>query len=241
MRTESCTNRSAPGAKGALATLGGDMTTVAVAVVVGVVIGLATGGRLSAIGGSRLRSRWLLVIGTGLIVGGDHLDVSRATAFALVVVSYGALAAFGGCNVARPGMSVVLIGILLNALPIAVDRGMPVEGHAIVASGAARAEDLSALTYGAKRHLAGPGDHLRALDDTIPDWLTHEVVSFGDIVIAVGVTVLVTGLLKPLGGRRRGAAAVVARVHSDAPRIEAPSIGAAVSVTPLIDVSPGGT
>ena len=79
---------------------------------------------------------------------------------------------------------------------------MPVEGRAIVEARIASASQLPLLDFGAKRHLAGSDDHLRFLDDRFPDWITHHVLSFGDLVIGVGVGAVASGLLHPGTGRR---------------------------------------
>lgn len=183
------------------------MTTVLVAVVLGLVAGAAGGGRLSDLGGAHLRSWSLLVAGAALQVGTDRGHLQGTAAFLVTFLSYSALAAFAGRNLARPGMGVILVGVLLNLASIGANGGMPVEAHAIVSARVASAEDVADLTFGGKRHLAGPSDHLRALDDTIPDWITHQVLSIGDLVIAVGITALVAALLSPAppAGARTGA------------------------------------
>jgi hypothetical protein len=74
-----------------------------------------------------------------------------------------------------------------------------VEGSAIVRARIARTEDVALLRFGGKRHLARAGDHLRLLDDRIPDWVTHEVLSGGDLVISAGLGAVVASLVR---GRR---------------------------------------
>jgi hypothetical protein len=162
--------------------------TVLAAIAVGIAIGLLTGGRLREVGRSRVRSVWLLLVGVGM---------QFASPPALLLVSYAFLGAFAVRNVSRTGMGVILLGLALNAAPIVLDGGMPVEGHAIISAGIASGNEIADLTFGSKRHLAHNGDHLRAFDDTIPEWFTHEVLSFGDLVIAVGVAAVFAGLLHP--------------------------------------------
>lgn len=164
------------------------MTPVLVAVVVGVAAGFAAGGRLPPARRVRLRSWGLLVAGVGIEVVSHRLLA--------VLLAYALLAAFAARNLNRAGMGIVLVGIALNATPMLLDGGMPVEGHAIVSAGIAAPGDIPVLSFDGKRHLARAGDHLRALDDTIPEWWSHEVVSFGDLVIAVGVAAIVAGLLR---------------------------------------------
>ena len=183
---------------------------LAIAVAVGVVSGLAGGGHLSGLLRSRVGWGWLLLGGAALqaLVLGGTLPLHGHAELAAVLVSYAALAGFAVLNLGRPGMGVLLVGVLLNAGPIAVNRGMPVERRAILSAGVAGAADIPLLDFGGKRHLATPADHLRAFDDAIPDWISHQVLSVGDLVITLGVAAVVAGLLdpRPRGRRRRRAA-----------------------------------
>ncbi|GAC1315472.1 MAG: hypothetical protein NVSMB12_11130 [Acidimicrobiales bacterium] len=158
-----------------------------------------TGGRLGNLAAARVRSVALLIAGAGGQVAVTAGGLRGALGFAFVLASYVALAGFAARNLAIAGMGVVLLGVALNLAPIVADGGMPVEGGAIVRARVAPLEDVAGLTFGAKRHLAHPGDHLRVLDDTIPDWLTHEVLSAGDLVVGVGVGAVVASLVR---GRR---------------------------------------
>jgi hypothetical protein len=178
---------------------------LAAAVVLGALFGVATGGRLRWVASARLRALPLLVIGAAAeaLVGTGAVSLHGWVATTALLGGYVCLAGFAAANLGRPGMGVVLAGIALNAVPIAVNRGMPVEGSAIVRARIATAQEVPLLEFGTKRHLAGAGDHLRALDDRFPDWVTHRVLSVGDLVIAVGVGAVTAGLLHPATGRRR--------------------------------------
>lgn len=182
------------------------MTVVVIAVGLGGIAGVLSGGRLANVAGAKLRSLWLLVagaLGQAVVTGSGMRGV---TGLAVVIGSYLALAAFATRNLHLPGMGVVVVGVVLNLAPIALNAGMPVESHAIVRARIASFDEVPSLEFGAKRHLAAPGDHLRALDDTIPDWVTHEVLSIGDLVLSAGVAAVVVSLLRTGRGRRRAAA-----------------------------------
>ncbi|HEY2430844.1 MAG TPA: DUF5317 family protein, partial [Acidimicrobiales bacterium] len=170
---------------------------LAAAVVVGAAAGWAGGGRLSRLLRARVGWGWLLLGGAGVqaLVLDGAVPIHGWTELAAVLVSYAALAAFAALNLGRAGMGVLLIGVLLNAVPIAVNGGMPVERRAIVSSRVAGPAEIPFLDFGGKRHLATSADHLRAFDDAIPDWVTHQVLSVGDLVITVGVAAVVCGLL----------------------------------------------
>ena len=179
-----------------------------IAILVGAIAGLATGGRFAQLGSAHLRAIPLLVIGAvvQVLVLGRVITASTPIVVLLLVATYAALAGFAIANLGRGGMGVILAGIILNAIPIALNSGMPVEATAIVRARIAKPTDLPLLDFGAKRHLAAAGDHLRILDDRFPEWVTHHVLSIGDLVIAVGVGAVTAGLLHPGTGRRRGRA-----------------------------------
>jgi len=176
---------------------------LAVAVVVGAAAGLAGGGRLRWVASARLRGLPLLVAGAAAEALVTTISLHGWEATTLLLGGYACLAAFTAVNLGRPGMGVVLAGIALNTVPIAVNAGMPVEGGAIVRARIATRDELPLLDFGTKRHLADSSDHVRVLDDRFPDWVTHRVLSVGDLVIAVGVGAVTAGLLHPATGRRR--------------------------------------
>src|SRR6202035_4471696 len=102
---------------------------LAVAIFVGAVFGLATGGRVGCLARVRLRGLGLLVVGAcalALVIGGV-VSVHGSVAMAVRLGAYRLLAAFAAANLGRGGMGVVLTNIALNAIPIAVNSGMPVE------------------------------------------------------------------------------------------------------------------
>jgi hypothetical protein len=184
------------------------MTVVLVAVGLGCIAGLLTGGRPVNVGEAKLRSVPLLVagaLGQAVVTGSG---MRGGSGLALVIVSFLALAAFATRNLHLAGMGVVVLGVVLNLAPIALNAGMPVEERAIVRARIASPDEVPSLEFGAKRHLARPGDHMRALDDAIPEWITHEVLSIGDLVIGAGVAAVVFSLLRAgRGGRHAGPAA----------------------------------
>ena len=171
------------------------MAFTAVALVLGAVVGLASGGRPHQLAAHSF-ARWaLLPVGVVLQTLPELVDIPGG--FALVVLSYACLLAFVVTNLRHVGMSVVLVGLALNALVIAVNAGMPVRGEAIVATGVVDADDLANVDLGAKRHLETDGDRLRFLGDIIPVPVLDEVVSFGDMILAFGAADVVARLLRP--------------------------------------------
>src|SRR5579862_3751291 len=137
---------------------------LAVAVALGALVGVASGGRLRWVASARLRGLPLLVLGAAAeaVVGTGAVSLHGWAASTVLLGGYVCLAGFAAANLGRPGMGVILAGIALNAVPIAVNSGMPVEATAIVRARIATADEVPLLDFGTKRHLAGDSDHLRA-------------------------------------------------------------------------------
>lgn len=151
------------------------------AVLTGALLGIVIGRRPRHLPDRRFRL-WPLVA-VGIV-----LQAASHASLALVIVSYVLLLAFVALNVRRPGMGVVLVGLALNLVPIAVNSGMPVRAAALVQVGAVdTGADAAALHLGGKRHIERPSDRLTVLGDIIAVPAAHEVVSFGDLVLAVGL------------------------------------------------------
>jgi len=173
-----------------------------VAMVVGFGLGLATGGRIRHLGERSFHWVGLLLVGVGLQVATSVVHLPRVADEAMVLASYVVLAAFAASNLRLTGMGVVLVGLALNFAPIALDGGMPVRASAIVRAGIVkRADQVAHLSFGGKRHLERPSDRLTGLADILPDWVFHEVLSFGDLVMSVGIAAVCANLLRrPRGG-----------------------------------------
>jgi hypothetical protein len=92
---------------------------------------------------------------------------------------------FGRRNLHVPGVPLVAVGLLLNAIVVVANGSMPVDQVA-----ATRAGDGSALTAAGHRHQpAGFGTRMHALDDRVAVPLPghREVDSLGDVAIAAGL------------------------------------------------------
>ncbi|MBW3668797.1 MAG: DUF5317 domain-containing protein [Actinobacteria bacterium] len=176
------------------------MYFTAVAVVVGLALGFLTGGRLDHLAERRFRLPGLLV--AGLVVQATSGWFGDGATVPLVLVSYVLLVVFCAANLAVVGMAVVLLGLSLNFLTIAVNGGMPVRRSAVVAAGIAEWHEVDELELHAKRHLERPDDDLMVISDIIPVPVIHEVLSFGDLVMSVGVADVLFRLLKPRPGAR---------------------------------------
>jgi hypothetical protein len=178
------------------------MLFTAVAVLLGLAIGLLGGGRFRFLGERTFRGVPLLVVGVALqAVSAFVADV------AVVLLSFATLVVFCALNLRLVGMGVVLVGLLMNTVVITVNGGMPVRRSAVVAAGIAGYEDLPDIRLTGKRHFQDDDDRLMFLADIVPVPELEEVLSFGDIVMSVGVAAVLAHLLRP--PRRRSHAPAV--------------------------------
>lgn len=168
---------------------------IAFAILFGVALGLISGGRLANLTEPSFRASPLLVTGAGLQVLSAFVD---AAAVPLILASYVLLVLFAGANVHHVGMPVVLTGLLCNFVVIAANGGMPVRAEAIVAAGGAAAHQVKALEFDNKHRLERPGDRLTVLGDIFPVPAPgfRQVVSFGDLVMAVGTADVIVHWLR---------------------------------------------
>jgi hypothetical protein len=180
------------------------MGFTAIAVTVGLVFGLLTGGHLRHLGERQFRWWGLLVVGVAL-----QLPLLDGLGFGGLLVSYLFLLGFAIANIRLVGMTLVVIGIAMNIAVIAMNRGMPVRREAVVEAGMFTREEVDHLNLDRKHHLERPGDRPMILADIIPMPIPHlrSVLSFGDVVMSVGVADVLVHLLKP---RRRRALSVAA-------------------------------
>lgn len=170
------------------------MLFTAVAVAVGIAVGLLTGGRLHHLGERTFHAVPLLVGGVALqLLSGVLTDISVA----LVLLSYVLLLAFCAMNLRLVGMGIVLVGLALNSLVIGVNGGMPVRRSAVVAAGIAGYDDIPEIRLKGKRHFEDDDDRLMFLADIIPIPGLQEVLSIGDVVMSVGVANVLAHLLRP--------------------------------------------
>jgi hypothetical protein len=195
------------------------MSFTVFALVLGVVLGFATGGRPRNITLRPLRGVGALGGAVVLQALPALLDLSPTAGLACVLGSYVLLVAFALANIRLIGMPVALVGLLLNVLVIGINGGMPVRGDAILAIDRDRTPaQLRQIEYGAKRHLEDGNDELTFLGDVVPVVPLRQVLSFGDLILAVGLANVVFRLLRPPGPirprARRSMAEVVALLPS---------------------------
>ncbi|MCL2393778.1 MAG: DUF5317 family protein [Acidimicrobiaceae bacterium] len=170
------------------------MLLTIVALVVGGVIGLATGGKLRHAASRRIAWWGLLVIGFGLELAADRVLTGSAS-YAAMIAGPVCLLLWAAGNARLTGVGLVALGVLLNGLVLTLDRGMPVERAALARAGVIATRAAPVSVGGHRHHVATAADRFRVLDDRIALGPSHQVVSAGDIVLAVGTANLVVHLL----------------------------------------------
>jgi Family of unknown function (DUF5317) len=142
-------------------------------------IALVTGGRLRNIAAAQLRYPSILAAAVGIQLALEVLHPTRGTAghlaSALLVVSYVFLLLFCGANLRLRGLAVVAVGIALNGAVITVNRGMPI-----------RVPEAAVETT-TKHHAERPADRLTFLGDIILVPALRQSLSFGDLIMLVGL------------------------------------------------------
>ncbi len=166
---------------------------IVVAILAGIAIGLLRGGRFENLGAASFRVWPLLVL--GIVVQGAAAFTADG-AVALILASYAILLIFALANITHAGMGVVFVGIAMNLVVIAANGGMPVRANAIVAAGIVGRDEIAGLDFGAKRHLETDDDRAAVLGDIIPVPIVGEVLSFGDLAMAVGVSAVLVNLVR---------------------------------------------
>lgn len=180
------------------------MGTVGVVVLLVVaVLGGLVAGRLRAPAGARavrlqLRRLPLLAVGAFGTALAQVLDGGLAT-----LALGGALAvllAFVAANAHVTGVLVLGCGLLLNLVAVVLNNGMPVRGEALVVAGVVDEDELPTTTFAGPRHLETSSDRLGVLGDALPVPIAREVLSFGDLIVLMGVA----DAVRELSRRRRG-------------------------------------
>ncbi len=157
------------------------MLVYAIAIVLAILIVPLTGGQFRQLGKIQLRRPWMLFGGLLLQVLLEFVDIPRAryddVGLAILLASYVLIIGFGLSNLLLTGMGVITIGIAMNAFVIALNQGMPyrvpdgVRPETTVKHRPEKSDDI----------LPKLGDYI-AIGSPV-----NASISFGDLVIAVGL------------------------------------------------------
>jgi len=184
---------------------------IAIAILIGLVAGALRRGRLASLTRTRLRRPLLLALAVASALGADVLELPYPAVLALAGLLAGI--AFAGSNLLIPGMMVVGIGISVNLLPIALNGAMPVRAEALVDAEIVAEADLDRVELRGARELADSETTLEVLGDVIPVPQLDQVMSFGDLIILIGLADVITNLMRvrrPLRLPRGAGASLVA-------------------------------
>ena len=160
---------------------------IAAVLVIAVIVSLLRGGRLSNLTEVRLRVWWLLFVGLAMQIAANVLPDDRSwskdVAVALILTSYLPLLVVVFINRDQTGMWLAALGILMNFSVIAANAGMPVLPAAAELAGA----DPADLTFTAKHVPLDDSSRLVFLADIIPLRFLRQVISMGDVFLAIGL------------------------------------------------------
>jgi len=197
---------------------------IAVALVVGLIAGTVRGGRAAGFSRTRFRSVGFLLVAVALAVLGDVVDLPNPLLWAVAGLLAGL--AFTLSNLRLVGMSIVAVGIVVNLVPIVANGAMPVRGDALVAAGMVEADELDRVGFHGARELADGDTVVEFLGDIIPLSVTGQVLSFGDLIMLVGLADVIANLMLQTRSRRHsvdrtprraGGAAVSIELFDEAP------------------------
>lgn len=165
------------------------LTALVVAVVAGLLARLR-GGSLEDL--AETTFRWTTVLVAGLVVQvvfiyWDPEWLGERGGLAVVLTSNAAVAVWLFANKALPGLMLAAAGMALNVLVIAANGAMPVLERSAEAAGVTRSLEDAGL----KHEPLDDDTVLPWLGDAIPVRPFQEVLSVGDVVLALGLARLV--------------------------------------------------
>jgi hypothetical protein len=156
---------------------------------VAIMIVIVTRGDFRELVRLRVTGVWLLFAGLAIQIGLEFIDLDKnqidTIGYGVLMVSYAFILSFCFANLRIRGFGVIAIGIGLNAVVIGLNQGMPTVAIGNDAHGN-RIEKLVEQTV--KHRPEADDDLLGFLGDRIvfPEPL-DTVVSFGDLIMAVGI------------------------------------------------------
>ncbi len=169
--------------------------------VVGVIVGFATGGSLRNFPSIPLRSWWFAVAGIAL----QFVNPPGALGHLAVAASFALLLVFAVLNIDQPGLLLFAVGVSLNALVVIANGGMPITRDAVIRSDqGGTLPALEAGAGGAKHHLANEDSVLLVLGDVtgVPAPIAA-AVSVGDLVLYAGIAWYVAAAMRPAARDRQ--------------------------------------
>ncbi len=171
-----------------------------VAVLAGLAIGLLRGGRMSALQRVRIHAPIFVIVAIGSGIALDYYSVPFASLIAVVGIAAGVGLSLRNIHLA--GMGVVSIGIIANLLPVVFNGAVPVRADALVEAKVVQPSELPRVSLSGSRELADDSTVLAVLGDTIPVTRTRQVVSYGDLILLVGLADVIANAMRRRRRRR---------------------------------------
>ena len=165
------------------------------------IVALVGGGSLQGLKDTRFR-------GLGLIIGSFFVQftfvlwppewLTRASAFAVLLLTQAAVVAFVLLNRRLPGTSLMLVGLALNIIVIAANQAMPVSERAAGLAGTEYLTDQRHVDHGLhlRNERLTEDTNLPWLSDVIPLPIVEQVASVGDLILGLGIARLVYKRMK---------------------------------------------
>jgi hypothetical protein len=174
------------------------MLVVLTALLLGIATGYLAGGSLRNLERATLKRAWLVIAALALqLVAFSPLGAALAQPATVVLhfASYGLLVWFVVLNRRHRGVSLAGVGMGLNLVVIAANRGyMPASRAALETAGNAYGGQTmnNSAVIGAGTHLAFLGDIF-----AVPSWLpAANVFSLGDALIVAGIAVFLVASMR---------------------------------------------
>lgn len=165
-------------------------------ILLGLLLGLLSGGRLTNLANIQLRWTGLLVAAVAIRFGteaalGANVGIVEALRLPLLVSGFSLLLAALWWNRAYPGLSLAFLGVLSNAIAIGVNGGlMPVWAASLDASGLTLADVNTSLHVVLQGEASEFLTRALLLGDVIPIPvpLIQNVASLGDLFLSLGLS-----------------------------------------------------
>jgi hypothetical protein len=168
------------------------MLVMAAALIAGCIGGLVAGGSLSRLASTRIRA-WPILVGAAVIeacLGATPGPLRTVLAVTACLAVVGWCAANRGPGRRFPyGQGLISAGVVLNAVVMALNGGMPVSRFALAAAGFPKTMNV-AQGHFYKHTAMTEFTRLRLLGDIIPFHLARTVLSPGDLLMLMGIAVV---------------------------------------------------
>ena len=191
------------------------------------IVVLVTWGDPRRLARLKISGVWLLFVGLAIQIVIEFVDMPKdqieTLGYGLLMASYGFILAFCFVNLSTRGFGLIAIGIALNALVIGLNQGMPT---AAIGNDAAGNRVEKPIEQSVKHRPESDSDLLGLLGDKIilPEPF-DEVLSVGDLVIAIGICELAYfgTRRRRKRGSRRGQTRATTRPRTSSTRSRAPT------------------